>query len=328
MSKPPAAESDFEARARGLAWFVPLLIAAAELVGHLNMRSHVPSRDDWRAVGRYVGAELRPRDQVLVAPAWADPLLREQLGDRLGLHRVGELDLEPFERVFVVSLDGHGLPALARHRASSMREFGALRVELHRLGPSPVLYDFVERWGDAEVVMVRDGIDVPCRRQRLGPRGGGLGQGAYWPADRVVCDAQRPWLFFAPTVSEDRDLALRHCLFQHPSGPEPIRVTYRGVPLGERLVIDADIYYEHERNEQHGVVPFELRVIIDGHDVGTMRHYDGQGRKRMVLATGVEGADPWRRGTVVFETTSADPSFRTVCWSGSTRTALREEAAR
>lgn len=328
MAKQEFVGPSFGERARGMLWLLPLLLAAAELLGHVTMRSRVPSRRDWWQASRFVATELRDRDQVLVAPAWADPLLREHLGGRLGVRRSAELDLEPFDRVWVVSLGGHDVPSLVAHPPLRTHTFGNLTVDLHALGPSPVLYDFVSHWTDAKVAYVQNGAEHQCTRQVAAPRGGGLGQGAFWPGDRVVCDPQRPWMWFAPTVNEDRDLALRRCLFQHPSGPEPVRATYRDVPLGSRIVIDADIYYENERNEIHGLVPFELRVLVDGVDVGTLRHFDGNGRKRMIIETGAPSADPWRRGTVTVETSSVDPNLRTICWSGSTRLPAREEPRR
>lgn len=312
-------------RARGAVWLVPLLLAAAELVGHATMRSRVATDDDWRRAGEFVRTRLRPRDQVIAAPAWADPLARRELGATLGLARVGELDLEPYERVFVLSIRGHMHPQLADTAADGIRRFGEVTVTRHDLGPSPVLYDFVANLEQARVSQVVAGQAQDCPRVHLPPRGGGLGQGPYWPADRFVCDPQSPWLFVARTVNEDRDLALRTCVWQHPRGVEPIRATYHDVPLGERIVLDADIYYEHEREEVHGLVPFELRVRVDGHDVGTMRHLDGQGRKRMVITTGERG-DRGRTGTVEIETTTAEPHLRTVCWSGSTRLGPREAA--
>lgn len=311
-------------RARGAIWLVPLLLAAAELVGHATMRTRVATPDDWRRAGAYVQRVIGPRDQAVAAPSWADPLLRRELGATLGLDRVGALDLEAFDRVFVFSIRGHRPDELSDRVPAETRRFGNVTVARYDLGRSPLLYDFVAHAMDAEVTRLVDGHPRTCPRVRVAERGGGLGVGPFWPEDRFVCDAQRPWLFVARTVSEDRDLALRTCIWQHPQGHEPIRATFTDVPLGERIVIDADIYYEHERNEVHGPVPFELRVLVDGRDAGTMRHVDGQGRKRMVITTGNTGTPAGRRGTVAIETTTADPHLRTICWSGSTRGAARE----
>lgn len=313
-------------RARGAIWLVPLLIAAAELVGHATMRARVPSPGDWDRAGAFVRAELGPRDQVVAAPTWTEPLMRQRLGRELGLARVGDLNLEPYERVFVTSIRGHLQPELARRDPDATTRFGEVTVFRYDLGPSPVLYDFVANLERAEVTRVVGDAYLPCPHVTVPPRGGGLGQGPYWPADRFVCDPQRPWLFVARTVNEDRDLGLRTCIWQHPQGTEPIRATFRDVPLGERLVLEADIYYEHERNEVHGPIPFEVRVRIDGHDAGTMRHLDGQGRKRMVIVTGDRAGARARRGTVEVETTTVEPHLRTICWSGSTRLAAREGA--
>jgi len=308
-------------RVRSAAWLLPLLFAAAELIGHTTMRARVASRDDWRRAGVYVRDHLGPRDQVIAAPSWADPLMRAELGGRLGLDRVGVLDLEPFDRVFVVSIRGHAPDSLGTRPPESTHTFGGVTVARHDLGPSPVLYDFVAHAAEARVERVADGVTTPCPLVRLPERGGGLGFGPYWPEERFLCDATRPWLFVARTVNEDRDLGLRTCLWQHPQGAEPIRAIFSDVPLGERIVIDADIYYEHERSEVHGGIPFEVRVLVDGTDVGTMRHVDGQGRKRIVITT--PGSAEGRRGTVTVETTTDMPHLHTICWSGSTRRAPR-----
>lgn len=314
-------------RARSVIWAIPLVFALAEVLAHATMASRVPSEQDWQQASAFIRARLRPRDQVLVAPSWADPLLREHLGETLGIERAGSLDLESWNRVWVVSLRGRRPDSLARRVPADHRRFGELAVQRYDLGRSPVLFDFVAHWTEAEATLVEQGGDRLCPRSVAAPRGGGLGQGDYWPTDRMSCDPQRPWIWFAPTINEDLDLALRYCLFQHPAGPEPFRVTYRDVPLGERLVVDADIYYENERSEMHGFVPFELRVLIDGRDVGTLRHMDGQGRKRMVIETQSPSANPWTRADVTFETTTVDPHFRGICWSGSTRTAPRPEVS-
>lgn len=315
-------------RSRSLVWGLPVLIALTELVAHATMIARRPSRHDYAAATHYVAAHLRPRDQVVAEPSWTDPLLREQIGDRLGIARAGSIDFEEWDRVHVVSIHGHRAEAFADRAPSAVRYFGAVNVARYDLGPSPVLYDFTDHWRQATALLVENGAERACELTRMPPHGGGLGTGDYWPSERMACDPGRPWLFFAPTINEDRDLALRRCLWQHPSGPEPFRVTYPDVPLGERLVVYADIYYENERNEMHGLVPFELRVLVDGRDVGTMRHFDGQGRKRMVVPTQELGRNPSRTGTVTFETTSADPHFRGVCWSGTTRGPERRQVPR
>lgn len=303
-------------RVRSAIWLIPLLFALAELLGHAVMRGRVATDDDWRRAGEYVRPRIGPRTQVLAAPDWVEPQMRRELGDVLGLDRVGSLDLAPFDRVYLLSVRGHLPPTLEGRAPVGVRRFGEVTVARFELGPSPMLYDFVAHLEDARVERIVDGVAAPCPSVRVPGRGGGLGFGPYWPEERFVCDAERPWLFVAKTVNEDRDLRLRTCVWQHPQGDEPIRVTFPDVPLGARIVFDADIYYEHERNEVHGPVPFELRVAIDGHDVATMRHFDGQGRKRMVVAS-PGGA---RRGAVSIETTTANPHLRTICWSGRTET--------
>src|SRR4029078_185452 len=82
-----------------------------------------------------------------------------------------------------------------------------------------------------------------------------------------------------------------------PPGPEPVRASFANVPLGERLVLYADIYYEHERERIHR--PIDVVVRVDGGEIGRMTHFDGDGEKRMEASTVMPDHRP--RGTVSIE---------------------------
>lgn len=117
-------------------------------------------------------------------------------------------------------------------------------------------------------------------------------------------------------MQDDLNLRPRWCIFQHPSGSEPLRVTFPNVPLGERLILGGSLYYEHERNLEHG--PVEVAVFVDGEAVGRMTHRDGDGYKEMEAATQPAG-EAHERGDVSVVVTAADPTLRTFCWNATTR---------
>jgi hypothetical protein len=247
--------------------------------------------------------------------------LRARLGDAMTFAQAAPSDLASFERLWALSIRGHDPEEAPEAEPAVTRRFGRVLVRRWDLGPSPVLYDFVGNVRGAEVAMVQGGREVPCAWRRMGAQGGALGAGAMWPAERFQCDPSRGWLFVAPTVTEDLDLRPRHCIWQHPPGLEPVRATFRDVPLGERLVFHGGLYYEHERKLEGG--PIHAVVRVDGEEVGRMVHRDGDGWKRMEVATrSVEDvrARPDRLGEVTVEVSAPDPRFRTFCWSATTRT--------
>ncbi len=93
------------------------------------------------------------------------------------------------------------------------------------------------------------------------------------------------------------------------------------MPLGDELVLYGDIYYEHERDLEHG--PVEVAVFVDDEPVGRMVHRDGDGWKRMVASTQPEGRPRRARGQVRVEVTADDPNLRTLCWAATTREETR-----
>ena len=156
-------------------------------------------------------------------------------------------------------------------RRTTRRRSARWRILRWDLTPEPVLYDFVAHVREARVTIA----DRPCRWQTGRPRGGGLGQGPMQPGARHQCDARRSWLWVGATVQEDLELLPRHCIWQHPAAPEVIAATFEDVPLGDRVVLAGDIYYEHERMLEHG--PVEVALYLDGVPLGRMIHRDGDG---------------------------------------------------
>ena len=324
-SRPPPALGGTPRRLPVGAWWLLLFaLAVVELVGHFVIRARVPEDADWDQAAAFVRGEEQPRDLVEVAPAWADPVLRERLGDVMTLQEAAYSDRASFERLWLLSIRGADLADEPSMDPAVDRYFGRVRVRRWDLGPSPVLYDFVDHVRDARVTMVRGDVERPCPWQPRGtPRGGGLGAGAMTPGARHQCDPSRPWLWVGETVTEDLDLEPRRCIWQHPAGSAPVRATFEDVPLGDRLVFYGGIYYEHERMLEHG--PIHVTIRIDGEEAGRMIHRDGDGWKRIEVDPQQVVPGDGARGDVTVEVTAPDPHLRTFCWSATTREGPRRE---
>ena len=57
------------------------LLALVETVNAIVAPALAPSEKDWVEAAAKVRAGFRPGDLIVAAPAWADPLMRAQLGD-------------------------------------------------------------------------------------------------------------------------------------------------------------------------------------------------------------------------------------------------------
>jgi len=295
-----------------------LAFAVLELVGQWVVRARVVPPEDWQQAAAHVEAQLGPKDLIVSAPDWTDPLLRNVLGEHISLSDAGRSDLSAYERLWVLSVRGALPPEAPEGEPNEEESFGAIRVQRWDLGPTTVLFDFLSNAGGARVSVKDNGASRPCQRQPAGmARGGGLGAGAMTPGDRFVCPGP-PWLWMGPTVTEDLDLRPRRCLWQHPPGIEPMVATFRDVPLGERLVLYGGLYYEHERKLEGG--PIDVAIHIDGEAVGQMQHRDGDGWKRMEVST---PGEPGATGTVSIAVSAPRPHLRTFCWTATTRSGSR-----
>jgi hypothetical protein len=302
-------------------FFAVMGLALAEIFAHVITRARAPEKAAWARAAAYVRARYEPGDAIVAAPSWADPLVREALGDVIDLAQAGRSDLAGFDRLWALSIRGRLPEGAPEREPDDDRLFDGVRVMRWDLGPSSVRYDFVDHVREAEVALGEGSGAAPCRWARAGARGGGLGAGAFWPEERFACGFGRGFLWVGETVTEDLDLKPRRCIHQQPEGSVPLRVTFRDVPSTQRLVLYAGLYYEDERSLERG--PFTLRVRRDGVEVGRMEHRDGEGWKRLELAFPPSPSHA-RAASFTFETTSPAPDRRSVCWAATMRVAPRE----
>lgn len=292
-------------------WLAVAAVAVFELAADFWIRAHVPTEASWHAASEFVHARFRPGDRIVAAPSWTDPLVRSYFGDLLTLQSAAPNDPAVFDRVWELSIRGastrDGPVELEAH-------FGRIRTRMWSMASDEVGFDFVEHVGRARVELERDGAFEPCPWIEAPGGTGGLGRGPMAPEGRFACDPGRPWLWVGATVLTDLSLEPKHCIWQHPAGPDPVRVTFFDVPLSDRIVVHGGIDYENERWRRGA--PVTLRIWVDDRLAGELVHRDGDGWSALEIDTTKLASE---RATVRFETTSEDPKARTFCWAASTR---------
>ena len=117
--------------------------------------------------------------------------------------------------------------ATTRDEAPDLEEdFDGVQVRMWPVSTERVLYDFVENVEQARVELCRATASATCPWMSARPSRGGLEHGPMTPTERFVCDPRRPWLWVGATVLQDLELQPRRCVWQHPAGADPVRVTF------------------------------------------------------------------------------------------------------
>ena len=307
-------------------WLFPFILAVVEVGSFATTQSRVVSGDDWKRAGEFVRESFdSERDVAIVAPDWARPLALNALAEAASVAGAGRSDLAGYERVWALTSRGHDPSGLdVRRRPAVEHWFGRVRLRRWDLGASTVRYEFIEHIREAEVHLVQGGLERECPWRRTGfPYGGGVLQGPMVPGERFVCPSH-PWLWVGRTVQEDLELQTRECIWQHPQGNEPVRATFRDVPLGERLVFYGGIYHGHEHAKEGGPIYADIRV--DGRSLARFTHEDGNGWGRLEVETRPpEEAqkEPNAIGVVTVDVTAPIPHLRTFCWTATIRSGSR-----
>jgi hypothetical protein len=263
-----------------------VLLALVETVNAFVAPFRAPSEKDWAAAGASVRAGFRPGDLIVAAPAWADPIMRQQLGDLVPLPVAGRMDAARYARVWEISQRGARAADTAGARVVESFRHGALTVKRWEKPVVKVTFDFLAEWQRAEVsILTPDHVEVPC----------GAAQ------DRFQCLGGAT---LKPELLEI-DTTLRNGLAVDPAERSTLAMEFAEVPLGRELAVAAGLHSVWLRKLGDGKV--RLRVLVDGRELGATEATSGSGwGLRTFDTTALAG----KTGKVRFEITTDKSSAR------------------
>lgn len=295
---------------------VPLL-GLAELCGFLVFSRRAPRFEDWGAARAPVEALKQPGDLVVVAPAWADPLARQALGDALmPIREAARPDESRYAAAIEISILGQHAEELAGWQEVAREQRGQFLVRrLQNPAVARVVFDFVDNLRPPAVDVRGTDPEVTCAwNPRARVAAGGLGGHPTFPAQRFECPGGA---FFnvGVTVIADEEFRPRRCIWSHPFQRGEIVTRFRDVPLGQVIRGHAGMYWMIER-ERKGA-PVTLTVRVDGEVVGAATHRDGEGWAAFEIPLGAHAGAA--AAVVEFAVSSADYSHRHYCFEADTR---------
>ncbi len=266
------------------AFAVVPVVGLVELAAHaVQVRSVAPS-SDWQAARAFVEGAAKSEDLVVVAPWWADPVGRKELGPGLAtFEREGRGDDSRFARAFEVSIRGAHLRELDGWARAGEHRFGGVTVTtLTNPAPSLPIDDLVSMVGPGKMRAWRVDAthDSECPYTRMPTQAGALGFGPAIPGDHFAC----PGGFVGVSVMADLDYRPRRCIYAPPLGPGArLRLRFSGVRMGHTLYGHHGLYVEAERNRTGS--PVTIRFTSGDSVLGSVLHKDGDGWKTFELDT-------------------------------------------
>ena len=106
------------------------LFGLTELGLHQWFSSRAPAFEDYAALAPQLLALKKPGEPVVVAPRWAEPLVRQAAGTAFPLHELARADDTGFRRFLEVSLLGAEAEALAEFKLLERRRVGPFELRV------------------------------------------------------------------------------------------------------------------------------------------------------------------------------------------------------
>ena len=272
------------------------LLALVETVNAFVAPSRAPTDKDWAAAAAKVRAGFQPGDLIVASPAWADPLMRQQLGDLVPMPVAGRMDAVRYGRIWEISQRGARAADTAGATVAETSRFGALTLRRWQKRAAQVTFDFLTEWHRAEVSVINpDGAEVPC----------GAAENRFQCLGGMVL---KPELL-------EMDFTLRNGLGVEPTARSTLAVEYPEVSLGSELSVASGLHSVWLRKLGDGKV--NLRVLVDGRELGAVVASSSSG---WGLKTFDTSALAGRTGKVRFEITVDKSNGRHFGFAAEART--------
>jgi hypothetical protein len=255
-----------------------VVLALVETVNAVVAPLRAPNESDWKSASATVRAGFRPGDLIVAAPAWADPVMRQYLGDLVPLPVAGRMDAARYGRVWEISQRGARAAETAGGSPAQTSKHRVLTVKLWEKKAAQVTFDFLNEWRRAELSVVSPSGDMPCA----------VG------TDRFVCMSGAS---LKPELLEI-DTTLRNGLALDPIERSTVVMIYSSVLLGRELAVAGGLHNVWLRKSGDGRV--HLRVLVDGREVGAL---DGISQGGWALRRFDTSAWAGKTATVRFEIT-------------------------
>jgi hypothetical protein len=226
-----------------------VLLVVVETLTALTARWRVPSEADWQRAAAEVRGGFRGGDLIVAAPGWADPLMRQQLGDLVPMPVAGRMDAARFGRIWQISQRGGEAPETKGLQRAVQARHGALTVSRFDKRAAQVTFDFVAGWAKGSLSRIEpDGRVVACSAAGDGHHCVGPG-------------------YFTPQILEI-DTSPRFALHSEPVGRATLALDYDNVPMGRELAVGAGLHNVWKRKGGNGTV--KVRVLVNGQDLGSV----------------------------------------------------------
>jgi hypothetical protein len=213
------------------------ILGLAELALHQYFATRAPGFEAYAALEPELMKLKRPGMPVVVAPAWAEPLVRQAAPEAFPIAELTRPDDTAFSRFLEVSLLGSSAPELADLPVLETLQRGAFTLRVHE-NPraTPVLFDFVTAVGSGEVEVFNDvaGQRTPCKlTEHARPTTGGLHGPVTRPQSRFEC---RGGGVVGVTLIEDESYRPHRCILVDPIERGEVVLRFSAVPESARLV--------------------------------------------------------------------------------------------
>jgi hypothetical protein len=263
------------------------LVPLAELWAHRHFRAVAPNSEDWPRLEPEIAAMARPGDLITVVPRWADPLLRQTLGDRLmPIEVLGRADDDTLGRVIEVSFGGSKTKDFSNWREHERKTSGPFLI---RVLDNPQLETarmrLIDRVNPNQLVVFEGPAGDPhaCTYTTVAlATAGNLGGDPTFGASRFACPSGQPHLAAVTTI-DDQNFAPRRCIWAHPSALGPMTLVFRDVWLGQKLVGHAGLPWLLSRDGAG--TPIHLTARFENTPIGSVVIEDTEGWKRFEWST-------------------------------------------